>query len=134
MLGHAFQFSANHSFPSFLYPAPIASFPDIPHCITKMVPLLPPPSITLVHGLIPGSRVGVSLLPGFPSMHTIPHTATLGFHGVNVFNTESLRESMIISLINRFEGRSVEDIARKLIGTSVFISEFSLFFDVFFIL
>ena len=40
-------------------------------------------------GLCPGACLGIDLFPGFPSLQTIPHTATLGFHGVTPFKVES---------------------------------------------
>jgi 5'-3' exoribonuclease 1 len=40
-------------------------------------------------GLCKGARLGANLLPGFPSVKTLAHTATLGFHGVTPFKVES---------------------------------------------
>ncbi|GAA5835075.1 hypothetical protein JCM9279_007191 [Rhodotorula babjevae] len=71
---------------------------------------------TLVKGLLEGARVGKEAVSGFPSLHTIPHTASLGFHGVNVFQTDSRRETMVVSIDNQFDNVKVEDVARQLVG------------------
>ncbi|KAJ3400421.1 hypothetical protein HDV05_001094, partial [Chytridiales sp. JEL 0842] len=107
---HAWVFVCNPLAP-YHYPSTIPSFPDIAHCTAVIAPFYINQPDQLYYGLVPGSRLGIDMLPGFPSMHTIPHTATLGFHGVNVFNTESLRESIIVSVQNRFEGKPIDEVA-----------------------
>ncbi|KAI8835101.1 XRN 5'-3' exonuclease N-terminus-domain-containing protein [Chytridium lagenaria] len=72
-------------------------------------------------GLMPGSSLGSAMKPGFPSLGTIPYTGSLGFHGVNVFNSESTKESMVISLNNQYEGKSIDALALSLIGSRVFV-------------
>jgi 5'-3' exoribonuclease 1 len=42
-----------------------------------------------IHGLLAGTRLGVSAMAGFPSMYTIPHTSNIAVHGVNVFSMDS---------------------------------------------
>jgi 5'-3' exoribonuclease 1 len=54
-------------------------------------------------------------------MYTLPHTGTLGIHGVNVFNVESQRETMMLNIANSFEGVSTEELAEQLIGTRCFV-------------
>jgi 5'-3' exoribonuclease 1 len=78
--------------------------------------------LNLVKGLLDGVRLGVNALAGFPSLKTLPHTATLGFHGVNVHGSESRNKSIIIHIENPFENRKTEDVARELIGKKTFIS------------
>lgn len=92
------------------------TFPDILNCYCKMsvfdLPVLH--SNGYVNGLNPNARVGINSLPGFPSLYTIPHSATLGFHGVNVFNSDSTSESIVLNLKNLFDGLSSEDILKRL--------------------
>lgn len=67
-----------------------------------------------IHGFSRGLCEGVVLggIPGYPSLKTIPHTATLGFHGINLFNSESTNESEVITLVNTFEGLSPESVLK----------------------
>lgn len=98
-------------------------FPDISNCTCNIkvyhLPLLGDDG--LQHGLCKQVRLGKRLLAGFPSLDTLPHTASLGFHGVNLFNMESKNESMIVTIKNVYENKSPEDIARQLIGNNVWI-------------
>ena len=121
-LGHAFVFTSDPS-KSFVYKNTISdTFPDIYNCSAVCEHWEPPTPPSLISGVVPGTRLGTQLLPGFPSLATIPYSATLGFHGVNVFNTESQRESMVVTLVNRYEGRKVEEVAAHLLGTRVFVA------------
>ena len=54
----------------------------------------------LVEGLCDGVLIGAEALAGFPSLHTLPHTASLGHHGVNVHGSESRNKSMIVHIEN----------------------------------
>src|SRR5436190_1636485 len=83
------------------YPSPLPSvFPPILACYSVMQPF------TLAHNskdfvlnrLCPDARLGESMLPGFPSIYTIPFTSSLGYHGVNVFNSDSKSQSHVISI------------------------------------
>ncbi|KAH6577201.1 hypothetical protein BASA60_004136 [Batrachochytrium salamandrivorans] len=98
-----------------IYRSPLPMvFPDIQHCRTDMK------SYSLPHigeagflcTLCPGAFTGADLLQGFPSLGTIPYTAVLAYHGVNM--------SVIVTLKNGFEGQSNESIAQSLIGKHVF--------------
>ncbi|KAI8802810.1 XRN 5'-3' exonuclease N-terminus-domain-containing protein [Cladochytrium replicatum] len=62
----------------------------------------------LVKGLLPNARMGVHAMAGFPTLNTIPHIASLGFHAVNVFNQESANESMVITLQSKWDSYTVE--------------------------
>ncbi|TPX64914.1 hypothetical protein SpCBS45565_g05555 [Spizellomyces sp. 'palustris'] len=107
------------------YPSPLPGvFPEIAQCVCSMrIYRLPTVgSDGFVKGLCAGAQLGVRALAGFPTMKTLPHTATLGFHGVQVFNMESPNESMIIALESRFEGCIPEEIAKTQIGQRVFVN------------
>ena len=75
----------------------------------------------LVPGLLDGVFLGAEALAGFPSLHTLPHTATLGHHGVNVHGSESRNKSMIVHIKNEHENIKVQDIAQEMIGQRIFI-------------
>lgn len=75
----------------------------------------------LVPGLCDGVFLGAAALAGFPSLQTLPHTAMLGHHGVNVHGSESRNKSMIVQITNPYEGRKVQDIAEAMIGERIFI-------------
>ncbi|KAA1477178.1 hypothetical protein DENSPDRAFT_786203 [Dentipellis sp. KUC8613] len=75
----------------------------------------------LIQGLCDGVFLGTEALAGFPSLQTLPHHATLGFHGVNVHGSESRNKSIVIHIENPYEGKKAEDIARDFIGKRTFI-------------
>ncbi|CED84832.1 exonuclease ii [Phaffia rhodozyma] len=76
--------------------------------------------LELIEGLLKGVQLGASALAGFPSVNTLPQHAQLGFHGVNVHNSDSKNQSMVISIENVWEGQKIEDVARKMIGKRTF--------------
>jgi len=45
--------------------------------------------LELVKGLCDGVQLGIKAMAGFPSLETLPYTAKIDQHGVNVFNSES---------------------------------------------
>lgn len=75
----------------------------------------------LVPGLCDGVFLGAEALAGFPTLQTLPHTALLGFHGVNVHGSESKNKSMIIHIQNTFEGKKTEAIAKEMVGKRCFV-------------
>ncbi|KAL8391973.1 hypothetical protein RB595_002258 [Gaeumannomyces hyphopodioides] len=85
----------------FVYPSSFPGiFPDIPHCrcVMNIFELPSTEGLDFLHGLTNGAFLSESALAGFPSLATLPYSATLGFHGVNVFQQESRNESMIVTL------------------------------------
>jgi 5'-3' exoribonuclease 1 len=82
------------------------------------------PTLTGLHlipGLCDGVLTGVEALAGFPSLQTLPHTATLGHHGVNVHGTESRNKSMVVLIENPYEGLKTEEVGKKMVGERVFV-------------
>ncbi|KAF3770689.1 hypothetical protein M406DRAFT_105473 [Cryphonectria parasitica EP155] len=65
-------------------------------------------------GLMDGALLNVSALAGFPSLATLPYNATLGFHGVNVFQSDSRNESMVVTLVDSTTRTNVENAKAKL--------------------
>ncbi|KAH9972179.1 XRN 5'-3' exonuclease N-terminus-domain-containing protein [Lactifluus volemus] len=103
--GTSYQFKYNPDEPT-AYPSSLPGFfPALPQCTCIMesfdLPTLD--GLHLVKGLCDGVFLGTSALAGFPSLKTLPHTASLGFHGVNVHGSES-----------------PGDLAHELIGTRTF--------------
>jgi 5'-3' exoribonuclease 1 len=76
----------------------------------------------LIPGLCDGVALGVEAMAGFPSLNTLPHTALLGHHGVNVHGSESRNKSMIIHIKNIYEGKKMEDLARGMVNERTFIT------------
>lgn len=98
-------------------------FPDLPHCHAKMIAYDLPTlgGLRLVKGLCEGVLLGKDAISGFPSLHNLPHTGVLGYHGVNVFQTDSRNETMVVTIENVYEGVKAEDLAKSLLGTRVFV-------------
>lgn len=76
----------------------------------------------LIPGLCDGVALGTDALAGFPSLKTLPYTAMLGHHGVNVHGSESRNKSMVVHIENPYEGKRSEEIAEKMIGQRIFIN------------
>lgn len=99
-------------------------FPDIHNCHARMEPFHLPTlegGLSFVKGLLPGVLLGRDAVSGFPSLNTIPHFAQLGLHGVNVFQSDSRNETMVVSIENTFEGSPSEEVARALVNKRVYV-------------
>jgi len=75
----------------------------------------------LVQGLCDGVLLGAESLAGFPSLQTIRHRATLGYHGVNIHGSESRNKSMVIHVKNPHEYKKTQEVAEEMVGQRVFI-------------
>jgi 5'-3' exoribonuclease 1 len=120
--GTSYQFKYNPDKPTE-YPSSLPGFfPALPHCTCTMEPFDLPTlnGLHLVKGLCDGVFLGVSALAGFPSLKTLPHTSSLGHHGVNIHGSDSRHKSIVIHVENPYESRKPEDLARELIGTRTF--------------
>jgi 5'-3' exoribonuclease 1 len=107
------------------YPSTLQGFfPDIMNAPCKSGPFTLPSldGIELVLGLLDGVHLGVSALAGFPSLQTLPHQGALGYHGVNVFQSDSRNQSMVITLTGKHDKPSASEIAKGLLGQRVFHS------------
>lgn len=108
-----------------VYPSSLPGFfPPLYRCACIMeefdLPTLD--GLHVISGLCDGVSLGVEAMAGFPSLHTLPHTALLGHHGVNVHGTESRNKSMIIHIKNTYEGKKMEDLAREMVNERTFIN------------
>jgi hypothetical protein len=107
----------------YTYPSSLVGiFPDIPHChcVENMFDLPTIDGLEYHVGLVDGVKLGDAALAGFPSLATIPYNATLGFHGVNVFQQDSRNESMVVTIENP-EIRSSSKTASMKLGQRVFV-------------
>lgn len=101
----------------FIYPTSLVDvFPDIPHChcVENIFDLPAVEGLDYRVGLTDGALLNVSALAGFPTLATLPYTATLGFHGVNVFQQDSRNESMVVTVSDSEVRTSVETAKAKL--------------------
>lgn len=90
-------------------------------CIMEPFNLPTLDGLHLVPGLCDGVFLGAEALAGFPTLQTLPHTAMLGYHGVNVHGSESKNKSMVIHIQNPHDGAKTEDIAKKMVGHRTFV-------------
>lgn len=108
-----------------VYPSSLPGFfPDILQCRTVVEPFHLPTlagGLSFVKGLVPGVLLGADAISGFPSMHTIPFTGQLGFHGVSIFQQDSKKETMVITIDNQFDGLVSESVAQLLVGKRMFV-------------
>jgi 5'-3' exoribonuclease 1 len=121
--GTSIKFSYNPGDPTE-YPSSLPGFfPPLYRCNCLMEPYDLPTldGLHLVQGLCDGVYLGTEALAGFPSLKTLPHHATLGYHGVNVHGSESRNKSMIIHIDNPHEHKKTESIADEMIGQKVFV-------------
>ncbi|KAH8702127.1 putative exonuclease Kem1 [Talaromyces proteolyticus] len=107
----------------FIYPSSLPGiFPDIPHChcIENIFDLPTMDGLEPWTGLVDGVKLGAAALAGFPSLKTLPHAGQLAFHGVSVFQQESRKESMVVTLLDP-ESRSNVEVAKKKLGQRVYV-------------
>ncbi|KAK5137759.1 hypothetical protein LTR08_007331 [Meristemomyces frigidus] len=101
----------------YTYPSSLPGiFPDLDHCrcVENIFDLPTMDGLDYHVGLIQGVKIGSSALAGFPSMMTLPHVGTLGFHGVNVFQQDSKNESMVVTLSEGEEEGTIVHAKEKL--------------------
>jgi 5'-3' exoribonuclease 1 len=107
----------------FTYPSSLVGvFPDLPHChcVQNDFELPTMDGLEPWVGLTDGVKLGKNALAGFPSLKNIPFTASLGFHGVNVFQQDSRNESMVVTL-SETEHRTKVEHAKQLLNKRVFV-------------
>ncbi|SCV74192.1 BQ2448_6624 [Microbotryum intermedium] len=108
-----------------VYPSSLPGFfPDLHNCHTVVEPYHLPTldgSLKLLPGLVPGVLLGKNAISGFPSLHTIPFTGRLDFHGVSIFQRESQKETMVVQIDNVYDDIKSEDIAALLVGKRIYV-------------
>ncbi|KAI4207312.1 MAG: hypothetical protein LQ348_000619 [Seirophora lacunosa] len=98
-------------------------FPELGHChcVENIFELPTIEGLGFRVGLMADVKLGEDALAGFPSLKTLSHTGTLGFHGVNVFQQDSRNESMVITMMDS-EKRAKVEAAKKKMGKRVYVS------------
>lgn len=120
--GNSYQFSYDPSIMT-VYPSSLPGFfPDLvnSHCKIEVFNLPTLGGLRLVKGLCEGVKLGKDALPGFPSLYTLPVHTRIAFHAVNVFQTDSRNESVIVSIDDPYSGQAVEQVAAACLGKHVF--------------
>lgn len=109
---------------NFTYPSPLPGiFPEIQycHCIENIFDLPNIEGLEYVSGLTNGALVNIKALAGFPTLHTLPHTAQLvEGYGVNVFQQDSRNPSVIVTLTDT-EMRTKVETWKKKLGQRCFV-------------
>ncbi|KAH8112662.1 exonuclease II [Phellopilus nigrolimitatus] len=121
--GTSTLFKYNSGEPTF-YPSSLPGFfPALTRCACTMEPFNLPTldGLHLVPGLCDGVFLGAEALAGFPTLETLPHTAQLGYHGVNVHGSESKNKSMVVHVQNPYEGAKTEKTASEMVGRRAFV-------------
>lgn len=106
------------------YPSTLPGFfPDIQNAPCRSGPCALPTleGLELILGLLDGVHLGASALAGFPTLDSLAHHGALGYHGINVFQSDSRNPSMIITLAPRDKPVAAE-IAKRLLGHKVYHS------------
>ena len=108
-----------------VYPSSLPGFfPDLIHCKTKLEAFELPTlggGLKYLPGLVPGVLLGKDAISGFPSLHTIPYTGRLDFHSVSVFQGDSRKETMVVTVDNLYDGLASEAIAKTMINQRTFV-------------
>lgn len=108
---------------SYTYPSSLTGiFPDLLncHCVENIFDLPTMDGLDLHVGLMEGVKLGETALAGFPSLKVLPHTGTLGFHSVNVFQQDSRNESMVVTMTDA-EKRTKAEAAKARLGQRVHV-------------
>ncbi|KAG8703633.1 hypothetical protein FRC08_002716 [Ceratobasidium sp. 394] len=106
------------------YPSPSPGFlPVIARCHCRMDEFVLPTldGLHLVKGLCDGVFLGTDALAGFPSLQTLPHSTITTHHSVNVFNSDSRNQSIVIRIEDNFTGVKASAIAEQMTGKRTFI-------------
>jgi len=61
-------------------------------------------------------------LAGFPSLKTLQYTAALGYHQINVLQSESRNQAMVIRITDAWEGKTASEVAKEVIGKRTFLN------------
>ncbi|KOS19688.1 5'-3' exoribonuclease 1 [Escovopsis weberi] len=110
-----FTFSADVN---FTYPSPLPeAFHNIENCrcVENIFDLPDIVGLEHISGLTDGALLRIEALAGFPSLHTLPFSASLveGF-GVNVFQQDSRNPSVVVNLTETETSSKTETWKRKL--------------------
>lgn len=125
--GVTLKFSYSPNIDEIYYSSMPGVFPDIErcHCVINIYELPTLEGLEIIVGLCEGVKIGQTALAGFPSLKMLQHSASLEFHGVNVFMQDSRNESMVLRLENDYAGGKLE-VAKEKLGKRCFVGMFAL--------
>lgn len=106
-----------------IYPSSFPGvFPDLEHshCIESVTYLPPMDSLNYIDGLVPGAKLGVDALAGFPSLKTIPFTFQLKDAKVVIFQQPSRNESIILTLQNRYKDLDSAAVTKRFLNHNIY--------------
>ena len=107
----------------YVYPSSLPGiFHDLPHCrcVENIFELPTMEGLEVYVGLMDGVQLGAAALAGFPSLKVLPFDSKLAFHGVSVFQQESRKESMVLTL-SETESRKTLVAAKEKLGKAVHV-------------
>ncbi|KAG9014015.1 hypothetical protein FRB94_000212 [Tulasnella sp. JGI-2019a] len=107
------------------YPSSLPGvFPPIVrcHCHMETFDLPTLDGLHLIEGLCEGVFLGADALAGFPSIKTLQYTATLGYHHVNVFQSDSRNQTMVINIHDTWDGQTASAVAKEVVGKRTFVN------------
>lgn len=106
-----------------IYPSSFPGvFPDLEHshCIESVTYLPPMESLNYIDGLVPGAKLGVDALAGFPSLKTIPFTFQVKDAKVVIFQQPSRNDSIILTLQNRYKDLDSAAVTKRFLNRAVY--------------
>ncbi|KAK8047037.1 5'-3' exoribonuclease 1 [Apiospora saccharicola] len=115
--GVSLKFTYDPTTPAVTYPSSMVGvFPDIPgcQCVENIYDLPTADGAKLYRGLLDNAKLNIEALAGFPSLATLPYSASLDYHGVNVFQQDSRNQSMVVTLSDVEMRSSIETAKLKL--------------------
>ncbi|KAF2483293.1 XRN 5'-3' exonuclease N-terminus-domain-containing protein [Neohortaea acidophila] len=113
---------------SYTYPSSLPGiFPDLEncHCVENIFELPTMEGLDVYVGLVEGVKLREAALAGFPTLHSLPFTGQLGFHGVSVFQQDSRNETMVVTLTDGDEKGGIA-LAKARLGKAVHVGYPSL--------
>ncbi|KAK5962312.1 chromatin-binding exonuclease XRN1 PWA37_000354 [Arxiozyma heterogenica] len=123
-LGTDLQFIFNPQVDT-VYKTPLKGvFTDIEHnhCVEKPFHLEKLDPDQIKYGLLPNDKMGVNILAGFPTLQTIPFTASLQYNETLVFQQPSRQQSMVLEIEDIYDENNLtlDELAKRYIGKIVY--------------
>lgn len=109
---------------NFTFPSPLPGiFPDVQNCrcIENIFDLPNMDGLEYKSALTDGAKLKMDALAGFPSLHTLSHTAQIiEGYGINVFQADSRNPSVIVTLTEA-ESRTKTETWKAKLGKKCFV-------------
>ncbi|KAG0742496.1 hypothetical protein G6F16_010443 [Rhizopus arrhizus] len=95
--------------------------PDVRPCLARETVYHLPAIIQDKPMLLPGAKLGKDSPAGFPSLDHISHDSLLTKHDIRMFKKESSKDTMVISIKNRFTDTTLQELADLLIARQLYV-------------